>query len=352
MKRIFRLGAFTGLMMAFFGIQAAETANAADLYTIKGVHVDVTAASASEARTIAQARGQKDALNDLMRRLTLVADWSRLPDVPDNVVQDAVRGFQVASEKASSTRYIADLNVSFRPDALRNLLKRNNILFGETQAKAALLVPIYRKGDTEAFWDDSNPWRDAVAARDLDNAMTPLLLPLGDVQEFGLLTSMQAVNGDQQAIKNLGQRYGADDVIVAIATVNGAGTSVSLTINRYGPNGGEPLKRSYQSLDEAAAGLIAVLGEQWKRDTIVEPGTQAQLTAAVFFSSLDQWEAIRKGLASTPLVNGLQVEGITATGAEVQVSYRGSPEKLALSLAQANVVLAKSADESWTLQAR
>lgn len=351
MMRVFRFGALLGLVLGFGVLLAAQRAQAADLYTVRGVHVDVTAASATEARAIAQATGQREALGELMRRLTLSSDWSRLPQANDATVQDAVRGFQVASEKSSSTRYIADLNVSFSPDAVRNLLRRNGILYGETQAKPALLIAVYDKGAAPVLWDDTNPWRDAVAKRDLEDAMTPILLPVGDIEEFSMLTPAQAVSGDKTAISNLGQRYGADDVVVAIASSNADGSAIRLKATRYGPGDNEVIQRSYASLDAAAAGLIDVLGDQWKRNTIAEPGTQAHLTAEVSYIGLDQWEMIRKGLSSTPLVNGLQVDGITSNSAEVQISYRGTPEKLALALAQSNVQLTQDAN-GWSLRAQ
>lgn len=349
MMRAFLLTVLTGLVLNVSGVFSVEKALAADLYTIRGVHVDETAASATAARTTAQAKGQKIALMKLMQRLTLAADWPRLPQVDDNTAQNAVRGFQVATEKASSTRYIADLNVSFQPAAVRSLLKGSGILYGETQAKPALVLAIYDKGGAPVFWEDANPWRDAIARQDLDGAITPLLTPVGDVQEFVILTTAQAVSGDKTAIAALGDRYGVDDVIVAVARVGADGESIGLTINRYGLGDFTPVKRTYQNLDAAASGLIDVLGDLWKRDTVVAPGEQSHLTAAVIFSSLGQWESIRRGLGATPLVNGLQVEGITANGAEVQISYRGTPEKLALTLAQSNVVLEQSAD-GWTIR--
>ncbi len=269
MTRTNLLNVIAALALCFSPFVVAQTAAASDLYTVRAVHVDVTAASATEARSIAQAKGQQDALAALLRRLTLSADWSRLPTPTDTVTQDAVRGFQVASEKTSSTRYIADLNVSFRPAAVRRMLKANGIQYGETQARPALLVALYDKGGKILMWEDANPWRAAVGRQDLDNAMTPLLLPVGDVAEFGLLSATQAQAGDKNAIADLGRRYGADDVIVATAAANGS--SIALTVNRYGIATTPTIRRTYQSLDDAAAGLMGVLGDQWKRDTIVAP---------------------------------------------------------------------------------
>ncbi|HEY4344272.1 MAG TPA: DUF2066 domain-containing protein [Parvibaculum sp.] len=352
MKRVFR---FVALAVACASLFAPLTARAADLYTVRGVHVDETAKSATAARTIAQTKGQRMALTELMKRLTRASDWPGLPQVDDNTAQDAVRGFQVASEKTSSTRYIADLNVSFQPTTVRRLLARSGIAYGETQAKPALLLAVYEKPGMRVLWEDPNPWRDAIGKLDLVNAITPLIMPLGDVQEFTLVTTAQALSGDKAALANLGQRYGADEVIVASAVSNADGSKVDVTVNRYSSveavPGAAPQKNTYASLDAAAAGVLAALGEQWKSDTIVQGGTQAQLTAAAYFTGLDQWETIRKGLSSTPLVNGLQVSGIAANGAEVQINYRGTPEKLALSLAQANISLSQDAG-GWSLRAR
>lgn len=350
MKRLFLLTALAAFCASFL---ISPTAHAADLYTIRGVHVDETAKSATAARTIAQTKGQRMALTELMKRLTLPSDWPNLPQVDDNTAQDAVRGFQVASEKTSSTRYIADLNVAFQPTTVRRLLARSGIAFGETQAKPALLLAVYEKPGMRILWEDPNPWRDAIAKLDLVNAITPLVMPLGDVQEFSLVTTAQALSGDKAALATLGQRYGADEVVVASAVSNAAGTKVDVTISSYGNaiDPVAPIKRSYASLDAAAEGVLAALGEKWKRDTIVQSGTQAQLTAAAHFTGLNQWETIRKGLSSTPLVSGLQVTGITATGAQVQVDYRGTPEKLALSLAQSNVALIQDAG-GWSLRVR
>ena len=351
MMRVFQLGTLLGLCLGIFAIAVPRPVAAADLYTVKGVHVDVTAASASEARSIAQANAQSDGLDQLMRRLTSSSDWSRLPKVNNITVQNAVRGFQVASEKSSSTRYIADLNVSFNPSAVRSILRGAGILYSETQAKQALLVPVYVKGGKPDLWD-ANPWQDALAHNDLENALTPLLLPVGDIEEFTILTANQAIVGDQSAITTLAQRYGTDDVVVAVATSNADGTSISVKATRYAPAASTPINRTYQNIDDAAAGLIAALSEQWKSETIIAPGSQARLTASVSFLGLDQWQAIRQGLSSTPLVNGLQVDGITSTSAEVQISYRGTSDKLALALAQANIELTQAATGDWLLQSR
>lgn len=350
-------GVAVGLLLAVFAVAPAA---AGDLYTVKGVHVDETAKSSAEARTVAQAKAQQLALGELLKRLTLPEDWPSLPQVDARTAQDAVRGFAVASEKTSSTRYIADLNVSFQPDTVRRMLRARNIAFGETQAKTAVLLAVLDKPGARLLWEDQNPWRDAWASVDLADAMTPLVMPMGDVQEFTTVTAAQAVAGDKAALAALAARYGTDEVVVAQGVTDAAGTKLDVTLTRYGPSGAEaPIRKTFSGQGADFAGLarsaasasLLALGEPWKRETAVRAGEKAQLTASVFFSGLDQWEAIRKALGRAALVEGMQVEGIAANGAEVQINYRGTPDKLALSLAQANIALAQDAD-GWSLRLR
>lgn len=341
-------------------LMAGAGASASDLYTVRGVHVDETARSASDARAVAQARGQRLALVQLLKRLTLSQDWTALPEIDDRIAQDAVRGFAVAGEKTSSTRYIADLNVSFQPEAVKRLLRTRNIAYGETQAKPALLVAVFEKEGARALWEDQNPWREAWAATDLADAMTPLILPLGDIQEFSTVTAEQALAGDKEALAALAARYGTDEVVVAHGVTDQAGTKIDATVTRHGATAGAPIARSYRVAAQgpdafdvaaraAASDLLLALGDEWKRAIVVRADEAAQLTASVLFASLDQWETIRKGLSTAPLVEGLQVEGIAATGAEVEIDYRGTPDKLALSLAQSNILLAQDED-GWSLR--
>jgi VCBS repeat-containing protein len=186
--------------------------------------------------------------------------------------------------------------------------------------------------------------------------MTPVIMPLGDVQEFTIVTAAQALAGEKAALSALAARYGTDEVVVADAVASADGTKLNVTVTRYGAADAAPLKRSYQDTADtvmatAAGGALLALGEQWKREIIVRGGEKASLTASAFFTSLDQWEAIRKGLTSTPLVQGVQVEGIASGGAEIEIDYRGTPDKLALSLAQQNVALSQE-EGGWSLRMR
>lgn len=331
------------------GLFAAPSA-AADIFTVRGIHVDKTAESATAARNAAQAEGQRLALTAMMKKLTLPDDWASLPAVDDATAQNAVRGFQVVDEKTSSTRYIADMVVSFQPEAVRRLLRGAGIPFAETQSRPVMLLPVFGKGGETVLWDETNPWRAAWASLRPADELVPLILPIGELMEMSAVPPETAVSDSEEAkaaIAGLADNYGTSEVIVAEALL-GADGSLQVKAKRHGGVGeSEPITGTYQPegrdlqglLKAAAADTMSAIATQWKRQIIVRDGTLSTLTVQADFSTLSEWETIRKGLTSTPLVQGMEVAGIASHGAEIRISHKGSTEMLALSLAQQNVDL-------------
>lgn len=343
------------LAAGFLFATGTPRAEAADIYRVTGVHVDETAASATEARNTAQANGQSRALGILLRRLTLPEDWASLPAADSDFTQRAVSSFQINNEKASSTRYIADLSVAFQPAVVKGALAQRGIAYGEVQAKPTLLLAVFEKPGLRVFWEDPNPWREAWNRLDLGNAMTPVILPLGDIEEFGMVTTAQAVSGDRAALSALAARYGASDILVAYATADASSTNVTVSLKDYQGDGAPVTSsKSYSggdidaALDAAAAGTLDTLSLAWKRSTIVRGGVGGDLLAVAQFTSLGEWQTIRNALSSTPYVADMEVHGISANGAEVALTYKGDTTKLAESLGEKNVTLAQS-PSGWLL---
>lgn len=330
----------------------AASAGAADIFTVRGIHVDKTAESATAARAAAQAEGQRLALTAMMRKLTLPEDWPSLPEVDEATAQSAVRGFQVASERTSSTRYIAEMIVSFQPEAVRRLLRGKNIAFAETQARPALLLPVLHRDGQLILWEDDNPWRGAWASLAPGDEMTPLILPIGEIMEINAVPAATALAGGEEALSaltNLAANYGANEVVVAEATPGEGGLRVTLT-RRGGIGASEPISGTYDRqgremgdvMKAAAADMLNSLSTQWKRQIIVRDGRVSTMVVQADFANLSEWENIRKGLTSTPLVQGMEVAGISSRGAEIRISHKGTSEMLALSLAQQNVDLSRA----------
>jgi hypothetical protein len=95
-----------GLAMAL-GLATARAQDQQDPYSTT-VKVDATADSAAAARKLARTDGQRRALADVVQRLSGASEPPPLPKLDDQAITDMVDSFEVAHEKMSKVRYLAD----------------------------------------------------------------------------------------------------------------------------------------------------------------------------------------------------------------------------------------------------
>ncbi len=152
-----------------------------DVFTVTPVPVDVTAGNAAAARDQAVGEGEQQAFQLLLARLTLAADRGRLPKASVAQLNELVQGFEVAHERRSGVRYLADFAVHFRAEAIRQLLRKAGIGFAETMSKPLVILAVLHDGERTVLWDDPNPWRDAWANIKPPLGLVPLVRPVGEL---------------------------------------------------------------------------------------------------------------------------------------------------------------------------
>lgn len=335
-----------------------------DVFTVSPVPVDVTAANASAARDQAIVDGERHGLRMLLERLTLAKDAARLPRVGAAQLNELVQGFEVANERRSSVRYLADLTVRYRPDGVRQLLRQAGISFAETPSKPLVVLPVLVGGNRAVLWDDPNPWRDAWASAKLPSGLVPLVRPLGELEDVTAIDAEAAVRGDDARLQAIAARYGDDDVLVTQATPKSeGGPGVDVTTTRYVPGrpGSEqswvtsivanPGESDAEMMSRAVAQVMAQVEEAWKAANILDFSQSGTLVARVPAEGLQDWIAVRDRLSSIPAVRSSQLVALDRTGAQVEIHFVGDPSQLRLALAQRDLELS-GGDPNWILQRR
>jgi hypothetical protein len=215
--------------------QTVGRGGAFDPFTVSGVAVDKTAQSAAAARADAIAEGQRLALQRLVKRLAAKQAADRI-SVTAARAAELVRDFDIAEEKSSGVRYIAKLNVRFKPDAVRAMLRAEGAAFAETASRPLVVVPVYEGGGAPVLWDDANPWREAWNAKLPRDGLVPMALPAGDPSDMSTIKAEQARDGDSVKLRALAAKYNAGGTLVAVAKVDPSG-EVQVTGTRLGATG-------------------------------------------------------------------------------------------------------------------
>lgn len=358
------LGLAAGALAA--GLAAAGPAraqDAGDVFTVRDVAVDETAATAGEARQAALAVGQRRAFRRLIRRLVPESRQSQVPEVDATTLQYYVRDFSVDNERTSSVRYLADLTFRFSPDDIRTLLRGAGVPFAETRGKPVLVLPVFSDGGEPTLWLDTNPWRDVWARRPGDDGLVPLTAPLGDLDDITLIDAERALAGDTEALTAIAGRYGTEDVMVSLATLSGdpeTGSAVLQVETRRYEAGrvadsrrdrlvqvtGEPLDGF---LERAAARIDGAVQEAWKEEFLLQFGNQRTIPVIVPLEGLDDWLTVRRRLEGVPAIQQATLSTLSPREAQLELTFFGDEQRLTRALAQRDLFLALRPDSNWEL---
>jgi hypothetical protein len=356
--------ALAAMAFALPGAGDVRAQGAGDIYTVRNVAVDETAASAAEARQTALAVGHRRAFRRLMERLVPESQQSQVPAVDANLLPYYVLDFSVNNERTSPVRYLADLTFRFNAEEVRRLLRGADVPFAETLSRPVVVLPVYSGGSGEpTLWLDPNPWRESWALRPGDDGLVPMTVPLGDLGDLAAIDVERAQAGDAEALRAIAERYGAEAVLVATASLSGNpddGSAVLQVETRRFDDGrldstlrdrlvqvtGEPLDGF---LRRAADRIDSAVQENWKQQYLLQFGSQRSILVFVPLGGLDDWLTVRRRLKDVAAIQETGVAALSRNEAQVEITFLGDEQRLSRALAQQNLFLALRPDSNWEL---
>lgn len=339
------------------------------VFTIGNYPVEATAADAVTAKRSAISDGRNAAFRSLMKRIVPVASYGRIESLKALDAARFISGIAVKSERNSATRYIASLDFSFSPQAVRDELRRQSIPFVDKIAPTTTLVTIFAppqpgaKGATRdmSATEGSALWRGVWSDLDIANTITPLKIA-DRTARLHPDAIRQLVAGDTSAQRILSSEYGSDRVLLAIAQPDPATRRLSVVVAGKDAVDSFVLRRKYRidpedfaySLELAAVISLGIVEGRWKAINAPEAGqgpagAVQQVQLWVEFQNLGQWNSRQQVLSEIPGVSGMETGGLSARGASVSLNYPGGGENLRAALAARGLSLQQS-EGTWILR--
>jgi len=340
------------LLLAWFAGPAQ--AQAVDPFTVEDVPIDATAADTAQARRKAIAVGQAKAFSLLLRRLAHSKEFARLPKAPPAAeLVNLIAGISVRQEKSSKVRYLALLTVRFKPERIRTILKIASINFVDTPSRPIVVLPLYRFGDKLVLWEDPNPWRAAWNKVPLKGGLVSFVLALGDLADVQSVSAERGLMRNKQALSDFAGRYGAGEVLIALAEETGGSTEhpkLKVTLWRFDTLTKRMVRagrrRAVSASDRkrtfiaTATAVARAIERQWKAENqAVIGGEPRDLRVRVPIESLGQWTEIRERVKRVRVVKGTRVLRLSRERAILMISFVGDIKRLRQGLAQQNVEL-------------
>lgn len=336
-----RLAIFLFALLAF---PLAAAAAPPDPFTVKAVHVDATAASATAARDAALAQGRPLAWTKLYRSLAPQSAWGKQPPLNDFQLQHIIRSFEIANERHSNTRYIADVTYVFSPSEVRKLLRGVGAPLAEASSKPALIIPL-----VAGHFDPNGAWAKAWSDPAVGGLM-PMVFPRGEPGDAALIArgNFGALTWDSVAA--VAKRYEAVEVVIAEASANGQQARMT---QLWAPVGRAVDSIAVARPDFKLTALTAArkLAESWRERSAVDTSAKLRLMADVEFSSPTDWARIRARLALVKMVTSYEVNGLSLREARLRIVHYGRAEQLAAALSAQNLELT-SVGQNYRLRYR
>ena len=250
---------------------------------------------------------------------------------------------------------------------MRAHLRNYELPYSDIQSRAAILLPILQKRDGERLetllWEDGNFWRAAFAKQDLDNILTPLLLPLGGVAEQSALSAEDALRGDANAFSSLSQIYGTPHILLAHAiyeegplihlrlswrhvgfTPKERDSTISFFITPEPDFSGQ---KGLPFMEQAVQTVLRIVSEGWKRRAQIDAtSTEQEHLLEARFRTLEEWRQIIEGLQKIAVLESHRVRSVGRRKAQIEVRFRGTTETFALALAQEDIRLSLRVEDA------
>ncbi|HEY1961426.1 MAG TPA: DUF2066 domain-containing protein [Rhizomicrobium sp.] len=320
-----------------------------DPYSI-AVPVDASAASASAAQTKAINSGRAKAWADISHRMVPQKDWGKLPNLDDPALERLIRGYTVADEKRSTTRYTARVTYIFNPAAVRHLLRVANIGVSEQGGTSILLLAM------APTYNATSTWAQAVAHAKPSGAQFTLVTPVGDNVDQSELGPLRFADANWGRVQAAASRVHANDAVVLQAT-NPSASHMYVHMRRIGPGrsfalpdidvpvaAGTPPARLYATAADLAT---AAIEDAWKNRGTVDQNKKSRMVAEVRIGSLQQWSSLLGRLATVPAVSDVSVVAMNIGEGRLAISYTGTAEQLRAAAAQSSLTFAEREGQWW-----
>lgn len=326
-------------------VAAPAVAQDNSLYTVSNVHVDANGASSTEALNTAIAQGRGKAFQIVFRRLTRQTDWGRQPALDLPGLLRISRGYNIANERRSTTRYVADVTYMFNPDAVARLLRGAQIAFSQVQARRILVIPM-------SPGVSHGPWSQALMAPAFRDSLVPFTV-LGPEDDASLAGLNFDAAGWNDVSSVAGKNRVAEVGLVQAVYANG---KMTVNIRRLGMSE-PPAKASVEvpvlqtvgtTYPAAAQAAVRAIEDLWKTRSAIDISQRGKLTADVRIASLAQWGEIQTALGQVSNVTSVTVTAMSVNYARINLGYQGGLEQLREAVGGAGLLLTKNGGQ-WML---
>ena len=325
--------------------------------------------SSVEAEAKAMDYARKRAVYLAARKLG-VQDVSKVvAQLSDTDFAAIIRGADVVQTKRTGDMTYSEVMVTIVDEQLRRALKVTGTPPAEADMKlrGVLLIPVYASHDGAFLWEKDNQLRQPLADEVRRQSHAGVMLPGGDYDDLRLIDRNNALTVKPEELKPMYERYGAEEIIIAVMTPSAVGTTdaTSVLLRRLNISGDvrtEMLTIPPASADESSvvrlnktATAVASAVTQIASSTADrEAATRAkakQLTIHFAYAIPKDLSRMVDAVRASPEVYSLDLPSISLAEVDGTIYLKGDAQALHDALTKQGLVVTTTKD-GWRISVR
>ena len=300
-------------------------AKAEDLFTVNNIEVEEKSTSSSEAKQIATERAKKDAFKTVLNKIMISTQVDHIiNNVSMNEINNFVSEVEISNEQTSSTKYKANMNISFGMSLIGEYLKDKEYKFITDTPANTLMIPVAIGDDenilvnqTEKLINTINEYKQSY-----DNII-PIMIP-NNIKNF--LSS--AAQHDIDTINKISDQYNTTSAMV-IRIFDFGKQKVKLDFLKTDTNLSKDITWTFSGSSDIYSILSKLIlqlsNDIYKQDIIDGKGYKGELIAVFAIKSISDILKIEDVLLNTKYINSVFVKAVSQN--MIQVSLKTKTNK-------------------------
>ena len=341
----------------------------ATIQEIKVLAVGVDASSI-QADAMAMDYARKRAVYLAAKKLGVKDPAKALAKFTDDDFNSIIRGADVLQTKRIGDHSYSDVNVTIVDEQLRRALKVAEVPVPEDadlKLRGVLLVPVYASHDGAFLWEKENQLRGPLADEVRRQSHAGILLPGGDYDDLRLLDHNNALTVKPEELKPMFERYGAEEIIIAVMTPSPVGTmdATSVLLRRLHASGEvhtEILTIPPSTADEPAAtrmgktataiasAVTQIASSTAERDAAARAKTKP-LTVRFAYAIPQELSRMEAAVRASPEVYSLDLPSIALAEVDGTIYLKGNADALHEELTKQGLIVTTT-KEGWRISVR
>ena len=305
------------------------------------VQVDVTRPSSAQAKEDALIIGREKAFSKLLGRLALGVEGKSLKEFSSEKIPEYVKSFSVQKEQHSSVRYMATLAFDFDSKKIQSLLDSHRIAFSEVGSTRLVVLPVLIRDGRFLLWEDTeNIWYKAWTALDASEEDIQIICPLSDLEDQ-IACPLSDLGGlKKPMLVKLKERYKADDVLLAILSIDtegamGGNAPTHRGYVRYLPFALRNIKDAHglgpfslpanpeTFLGQVRDQLFREVAEKWRAAETQGAQTYRVTQFKIKSDNLEEWQRFSKRLENLSMVKDIKIQAFSRGEHLVWITFKG-----------------------------